>query len=436
MISSFASLAHICSVKDDSKIGESVLLSTPSSSLVVEATDTNYLIELSLTRQYYIRARQNVPQAYSLEPGSPENKVKIEPLNMTRERSRGVRGVNFPFTNDVTHDGLDNINYELFTTIGEAISDKNVYPPLRSTHHKGWRQVLALVGHLEVGTFLNQMDPICHHFATSLSGPELNFRSQAISLLGSRSVNHPVWWTKEAITYFRKHGWDWKMIVRLGDALAAWDPFKTTWKEAELANTRKFLLQFLINHPQCLSNPVPWNESKEKVWLERIIETRLTTFSSEESNLKAPKSPITSKSRYQMRMKLIIGEIGVIIRNPSEAGYRCPNEWVTEGLKIDWLLKGLDPEFMIEIIEKLQVIETNEASFAELSIAQATLQSAIDLEARYPHRSIPQWFNEVYRPNYFQDKFRRVFEKLGSRTATSTTPLESQHFHTLQSNRY
>lgn len=316
----------------------------------------------------------------------------------------------------------DRLERELLEVFGHTIRWRE--PTFLEGTHEGWSKVAAL-GPFDSKQSFGRLVKVCRWYENAMGPEELQRRSRLLTIMSVRVKGTPIWWHKEDMQIFVARKMDWETIIKVGDALRIWDSSHRRWSPVKVAQTRRLLLVLLYLRSASRHWLGPWDSSAEKAWLENFTPRQ---SAGHVSDLPSPSARSPSEnsrlSVYTHRMKLLVGDMTSSFTRPWSAEELEDGSWITEGLRLEFVLKGFDLKLMINLRVALEAAKDPYSSRRTLTDGARLLLELSELDPDVPRISIRSWLDDVMGPGIFDDRLRLIMQRLQPKRFDQGIPLQ------------
>ncbi|KAG0142185.1 hypothetical protein CROQUDRAFT_249643 [Cronartium quercuum f. sp. fusiforme G11] len=329
----------------------------------------------------------------------------------TYQLNLNSRQVSSAYANRTIDPVRDQLEHQLFIVFGQTIKYGWTEPTFVEGIHDGWSKVAAL-GPFNSQKTYSRLVNVCRWYEQHIGSSELQRRSRLLTILDARGNNNPIWWKKEDMHMFIARKMNWEYIIKIGDAIKIWEPSNINWTPIDVTRIRRLLLVLLYLRSASHRSVIPWQFSEESLWLEKFLPSHtLEPPPHSTSHRTEPSLKPWRFSVYTYRVKLLLSDIKSSFQHPWSIEQLEKGSWITEGLRLEFSLKGLDLNVMIHIRLALEVALEPHASSKTLNEAAQLLLKSLKFD-NGSRVSVRRWFDDVMGPGTFEHRLQLTMQRL------------------------
>ncbi|EGG00368.1 uncharacterized protein MELLADRAFT_93339 [Melampsora larici-populina 98AG31] len=321
-----------------------------------------------------------------------------------------TRGLNSEKTISTLRNKDDPLESELRGIFGEAIQHGRPEESLLESSRNGWSN-LAARGPFNTPETYARLVNVCRWYQRVMDPQELQRRCHLLTVMSARGKK-PVWWRKEDMYMLWSRGLNWEVVIKIGDSLKLWEAKNRRWSAAELNEARRVLLLILSRRTNANQQTIPWDISAEKGWLQIFC-------LSPSDGPNPPRTSHTSRlsanchtSTYSQRFNMLVGNVKSSFRQPLSDENLERGTWINDGLRLEFLSKGFDPNLMVKLRIALEAPKIPHTSQSTLTEGAQLLYKYIGMEPNDPNTAVRRWFGEAIEPGIFESRLRLTMQRL------------------------
>ncbi|KAH9824289.1 hypothetical protein DFH28DRAFT_240606 [Melampsora americana] len=320
-----------------------------------------------------------------------------------------TRGLNAEKIISTLRTNNDPLESELRGIFGDAIQHGRPERDFFESSRDGWSK-LAERGPFNTPETYARLVNVCRWYQRLLDPLELQRRCRFLTVMSARG-KYPVWWRKEDMYMLWSRGLNWEVVIEVGDSLKLWDAVNRRWSDAELNEARRVLLLILRRRSNSNHQTLPWDISEEKRWLQIFCfpsDPPNPHQTSHTSRLSANCHTFT----YSKRFTMLVGDVKSSFRQPLSNEDLQQGRWIDDGLRLEFLSKGFDPNLMRKLRIALEAPKIPHTSQSTLTEGAQLLFEFIGTEPNDANTAVRRWFGEVIEPGIFESRLRLTMQRL------------------------